>query len=112
MRLSLLLLGSLFLATASFAESPRLEIKEGDRVLLLGDALLEHEDAFGFLETRMVEIFHDRKFTVRNLSWSADTPLGVSRASFDPPAKGWERLQEEIADVKPTVVILGFGMAA
>jgi hypothetical protein len=46
MRLSLLLLSSLVLACAGFAETPRLDIKEGDRVLLLGDALLEHEDAF------------------------------------------------------------------
>jgi putative heme-binding domain-containing protein len=112
MRLSLLLLGSFVLACAGFAETPRLEIKEGDRVVLLGDALLEHEDAFGIIETRMVEQFRDRHFTVRNLSWSGDTPLGVSRASFDRPSKGWERLQEQIDMVKPTVAILGFGMAA
>src|SRR3954471_17798755 len=112
MRLSLLLLSSLVLGCAGFAETPRLEIKEGDRVLLLGDALLEHEDAYGILEERMVEHFRDRHFTVRNLSWSGETPLGVSRASFDRPGKGWERLQEEIDDVKPTVAILGFGMAA
>src|SRR3954470_11168695 len=112
MRLSLLLLSSLVLACAGFAETPRLEIKDGDRVLLLGDALLEHEDEFGTLETLMVEQFRDRHFTVRNLSWSGDTPLGVSRASFDRPSKGWERLQEQIDMVKPTVAILGFGMAA
>src|SRR3954464_4663720 len=112
MRLSLLLLSSLVLACTGFAESPRLEIKDGDRVLLLGDVLLEREDEYGILETRMTEQFRDRQFTVRNLSWSGDTPLGVARASFDRPSKGWERLQEQIAMVKPTVAILGFGMAA
>src|SRR4051812_5037280 len=112
MRLSLLLSLSLALACSSLAQAPRFEIKAGDRVLLLGDVLLEREDTYGVLETRLTEHFRDRPFTVRNLSWSGDTPLGVSRASFDPPAKGWERLQEEIDDVKPTVAILGFGMAA
>src|SRR3954447_126285 len=117
MRLSLLLLSSLVFACTGFAgkeivASPPLEIKDGDRVLLLGDALLEHEDTFGIFETRMVEEFRDRRFTVRNLSWSGDTPLGVSRASFDRPSKGWERLQEQIDMVKPTIAILGFGMAA
>ena len=81
-------------------------------MLFLGDVLLEREGTYGALETRMVEYFRDRHFTVRNLSWSGDTPLGVARASFDPPAKGWERLQEQIDMVKPTVVFLGFGMAA
>ena len=38
--------------------------------------------------------------------------LGISRASFDPPAKGFDRLKEELSFVKPTVVFLGYGMAA
>jgi len=88
------------------------EIKEGDRVLLLGDVLLERENTYGYLETRMHEQFPAQKFSVRNLSWAGDTPLGWSRASFDPPAKGFDRLKEQIALVKPTVVFLGYGMAA
>jgi len=88
------------------------EIKNGDRVLLLGDTLLEREGTYGYLETRMQEQFADRHFTVRNLGFSADTPLGWSRASFDPAAKGFDRLKEQIELVKPTVVFLGYGMAA
>ncbi len=88
------------------------EIKNGDRVLFLGDTLLEREGTYGYLETRMHAQFPDRHFTVRNLAFSADTPLGWSRASFDPAAKGFDRLKEQIALVKPTVAILGYGMAA
>src|SRR5215211_1176603 len=77
---------------AQDAAPPPFDIREGDRVLFLGDALLEREGDYGYLETRLHEQFPDRRFIVRNLSWSADTPLGVSRASFDPPSKGWERL--------------------
>ena len=73
---------------------------------------LEREGTYGYLETRMHEQFADRPFTVRNLSWAGDTPLGLSRASFDPPAAGWERLKASIATVRPTVVFLGYGMAA
>src|SRR3954469_24149687 len=72
------------------------EIKDGDRVLFLGDTLLEREGTYGYLETRMHEQFPDRRFTVRNLAFSADTPLGWSRASFDPAAKGFERLKEQL----------------
>ncbi|HEX8310385.1 MAG TPA: PVC-type heme-binding CxxCH protein [Chthoniobacteraceae bacterium] len=87
-------------------------MKEGDRVLFLGDTLLERENNYGTLETRLHEQFPDRRFTVRNLSWAGDTPRGWSRASFDGPDKGWERLKEQIAHVNPTVVFLGYGMAA
>ena len=80
------------LAFSVFARAESFEIKDGDRVLFLGDTLLEREGSYGYLETRMVEQFPDHKFTVRNLAFSADTPLGWSRASFDPPAKGFERL--------------------
>ena len=76
------------------------------------DTLLEREGTYGHLETRMHEQFPDRQFTVRNLAFSGDTPLGWSRASFDPPAKGFEQLKAQIALVKPTVVFLGYGMAA
>ena len=94
------------------ADSAPFEIQEGDRVLFLGDTLLEREGSYGYLETRMQQQFADRKFTVRNLAFSADTPLGWSRASFDPAAKGFDRLKEQLALVKPTVVFLGYGMAA
>jgi hypothetical protein len=97
---------------ASKEKAAPFEIKDGDRVLLLGDALLERENTYGYLETRMHEQFPDRTFTVRNLSWSGDTPKGWSRASFDPPEKGFDRLKEQIAIAKPTVVFLGYGMAA
>ena len=106
-----LLILLLALTTARAAEPP-FEILAGDRVLFLGDVLLEREGTYGYLETRMHEQFADRSFTVRNLSFAGDTPLGVSRASFDPPAKGWERLREQLDLVKPTVVFLGYGMAS
>ena len=110
MRTFLLTLACILAASTARAEP--FEIKDGDRVLFLGDTLLEREGTYGYLETRMVEQFADRKFTVRNLAFSADTPLGWSRASFDPAAKGFERLKEQLALVKPTVVFLGYGMAA
>jgi len=101
------------LAPSLRADDPQpFEVKEGDRVLLLGDTLLEREGSYGYFETRMQEQFADRHFIVRNLAFSADTPLGWSRASFDPAAKGFERLKEQIALVKPSVVFLGYGMAA
>ena len=91
---------------------PKLELRDGDSVLLIGDTLIEREGNYGRLEMKMRREFPGRAFTVRNLGFSADTPLGASRASFDPVARGLDSLKEQLAVVKPTVAILGYGMAA
>ena len=93
-------------------ESRKLTLEDGDRVLLIGDVLIERENNYGVLETKMRQEFPGKKFAVRNLGYSGDTPLGASRASFDPVAKGVEQLEEQLAVVKPTVAIIGYGMAA
>ncbi|MEO7517100.1 MAG: PVC-type heme-binding CxxCH protein [Verrucomicrobiota bacterium] len=102
----------LFVSTVKAAQP--FEIFDGDRVVLLGDTLIEREQEFGFLETRLYTRFSERKFIVRNLGWSADTPFGESRARFDfaQTGKGFEQIKEQIAALKPTVVFLGYGMAS
>src|SRR5580765_6312814 len=93
---------------------PTFELKEGDRVVLLGDTLIEREQLSGYLEERLTIEFPERNVIFRNLGWSADTPTGESRASFDfdKPGKGFEKLTNQVAAVQPTVVILGYGMAS
>src|SRR3984957_3126461 len=99
-------------ATTARAES--FNLRDGDRVALIGDTLIEREQESSWLETVMDASFADRHFIVRNLGWSADTPAGDSRVSFDfnQPGKGLELLTNEVAQVRPSVVILGYGMAS
>lgn len=90
------------------------ELREGDRVVLVGDTLIERETAQGFVELTLTTRFPDRNVTFRNLGWSADTPQGQSRVGFDherPPEFWFQQLTNSIAQLKPTVVILGYGMA-
>jgi hypothetical protein len=107
-----LLLTLIAVPQMSAADDAPFEIRDGDRVLLIGDTFMEREGTFGRIELLMHTQFPDRKFTVRNLGFAGDTPLGWSRASFDPPAKGWERLKEQLDLVRPTVAFLGYVMAA
>ena len=53
----------------------------------------------------------DKNLVFRNLGWSGDTVGGVSRSGFDPPEAGFEQLRQQILAVKPTVVMVGYGMA-
>ena len=90
------------------------ELRAGDRVVLVGDTLIEREQESGWLETALDTAFAERRFQVRNLGWSADTPAGQSRASFDfaDRRKGFERLTQQVAEARPSVVFLGYGMAS
>ena len=107
-----LLLACLLVGSALASAQSKLDLRDGDRVLLIGDVLMERENNFGYLEAKMRREFPGRNFAVRNLGYSGDSPLGASRASFDPVAKGVDSLKEQLAVVKPTVAILGYGMAA
>src|SRR5215211_6334987 len=116
--LSLFLLAVAILSPCvSFAAAPTkpFELREGDRVVFLGDTLMEREKDFGYIELMMTLRFPDRNVTFRNLGWSADTPVGISRVSFDWPkgeSEMFRVLMEQVRQVQPTVVVLGYGMAS
>ena len=91
-----------------------LDLRDGDRVVMVGDTFIEREREYGIIETLATTQFPDRHVTFRNLGWSADTPQGQSRVGFDhgKPASAWfQQLTNSIAQLNPTVVFLGYGMA-
>ncbi len=93
------------------AETPVFEWKDGDRVVLVGDTLIERDQKSGYLETLITAQNPEKAITFRNLGWSGDTVRGLSRARFGPPAEGWQHLVDHVNALKPTVLIVGYGMA-
>ena len=94
--------------------APPFELKDGDRVVLLGDALIEREQKHSYIETRIHSRYPDYDLVFRNLGWSGDNPEGQSRVSFawNKPKEEWlKRIVDQTMSIKPTVVILGYGMA-
>lgn len=94
------------------------DLRGGDRVVMIGDALIEQEQYFGWIEVMMTTEFPDRDITFRNLGWNADTPAGDSRnglsllqAGREPDGEGWRQLQKQIELTQPTVAVLGYAMA-
>lgn len=98
-------------ARAADPAPPPFEWKDGDRVVLVGDTLIERDQKYGYLETLITAQNPDKTITFRNLGWSGDTARGLSRARFGPPAEGWQHLIDHVNALKPTVLIVGYGMA-
>src|SRR5882762_10666064 len=110
-----IILGSLlWLPSALAQDTSPFELRDGDRVVLLGDTFIEREQAYGYIEYVLTTQFPERNVTFRNLGWSGDTPAGLSRLGFDidSPKKGLERIREQLVAFKPTVVFVGYGMAS
>ena len=114
-----LFLSKLIIFPAIAAKLSAFELKDGDRVALIGDVFIERAQEYGHLELALTTAWPKRHITFRNLGWSGDTPRGVSRAGLsllqagrEPADEGWKQLQKQIELVKPTVVFFGYGMAS
>lgn len=95
--------------TACAAEASPFELRDGDRVAIIGGTFVEREGQFGWLETALTASLNDRKILFRNMGWSGDTVWSDSRGVFDAPAVGYQRLLELVKEFKPTVVLLAYG---
>ena len=85
------------------------ELRNGDRVVLVGSTLIEREQRYGYWETALTARYPDRDITFRNLGWSGDTVFGHARAGFGSVADGFRHLKDHVLALKPTVIILGYG---
>lgn len=91
------------------AAPPPLKLKSGDRVIFLGNTMIERSQKFGRWESVFLRSFPEAKLSFRNLGWSGDTVWADSRGIFDPPAVGYQRMIKQIEELKPTLIVLGYG---
>lgn len=89
-----------------------IELRDGDRVVFLGNTLIERAQTYGYLETLLTASGPRRNVTFRNLGWSGDNVFGHSRAVFDPAAAGFRKLRKQVIAAKPTVLVVGYGSNA
>lgn len=87
-----------------------LALADGDRVVFLGNTFVERDQTHGYIETLLTARFPNKNVTFRNLGWSGDTVFGEARAAFDPVPEGFKRLREHVLALKPTLLIIGYGM--
>jgi lysophospholipase L1-like esterase len=84
-------------------------LRDGDRVVLLGNTLIEREQQSGYWESALTRRFPGRDVQFRNLGWSGDTVFGEARAGFGTAADGFKHLKEHVLALKPTVILVAYG---
>ncbi|HAK75410.1 MAG TPA: GDSL family lipase, partial [Runella sp.] len=89
--------------TAPFA------FENGDRVLFVGNSLIENDVQFGYLELALTTRWPNRNLTFRNIGWSGDNVFGDARSYVTTPPTPYELLMQQITEAKPTVVFVAYG---
>ena len=94
-----------FAARADAVESagPKLELRQGDRIILVGNTLAERMQYFGHLETLLQSRFPGLDLVVHDLGWSAD------ELTLRPRSAGFQDHGHTLQDEKPDVLIAMFG---
>ena len=88
------------------------EFQDNDRVVLLGNTVIERSQKYGHLETALTLSSGRANLKFRNLGWSGDTVYGDARSYFGPPQEGFDRLKENLTEFKPNVVLICYGAVA
>lgn len=105
----MLLTGLVVVTRPAAADETKFEFKPEDRVVLLGNTLIEREQSYGYWELALTLARPDQKLTFRNLGWSGDTVWCESRGIFDQPQAGYDRTIQLVKEQKPTVLLLAYG---
>ena len=87
------------IAFSAQAAQPKLELRKGDRICLIGNTLAERMQYFNHFETRLHSRFPEHDLVVRNLGWSAD------EISLRPRPEGFRNHGHSLYDHKADVVI-------
>ncbi|MEX2395614.1 MAG: SGNH/GDSL hydrolase family protein [Balneolales bacterium] len=88
---------------------PHFELKDGDRVVFLGNSLMEKDLKHGYLEVALTSRWPNQDITFRNLGWSGDTVFGDARSYFTNPPSAYGHLVNQLNEAQPTVVFIAYG---
>lgn len=96
-------------AQNSTAPVTSLELKNGERVVFLGNSIFENDYQYGYLELALTTRFPNRDITFRNLGWTGDNVFGDARTNFTKPPSAYELLLQHITKAQPTLVFVAYG---
>ncbi len=97
------------LPTDSTCQAQNLQLRPNDRLVVLGNTLVERDAEFGYWETYLTTCVPERNLVFRNLGWSGDTVTAQARAGFDSAAEGFQRMADQVQSLKPTLILVAYG---
>lgn len=83
-------------------------LKDGDRVVFLGNSLFENDLQYGYLELALTTRWPDRDVTYCNIGWTGDSVFGEARSYISSPSS-YDLLIEQLTKTKPTLVFIAYG---
>ena len=93
----------------STSQTSAFELRDGDRVVLLGNALIEAAQEHGYVELALTTRWPDSSITFRNIGWAGDTVYGEARGHYTNPPGPYEHLIDQVVAARPTVLFVGYG---
>ena len=102
----------LFIYAISLARAWSVDFQDNDRVVLLGNTVIERAQKYGHFETAITLSSGKANMEFRNLGWSGDSVYGHARSYFGPPQEGFDRLKENLTEFKPNVILVCYGAVA
>ncbi|MFO0824329.1 MAG: GDSL-type esterase/lipase family protein [Gemmataceae bacterium] len=78
-------------------------LKEGDRVALIGNTLLERLQEHGHFEAYLQKRFSEQRLTVRNLTWPAD------EITLRPRPENFADLEQHLTHERADIILAAFG---
>lgn len=85
------------------AAPPRLELRPGDRVVLVGNTLADRQQYFNHFETTLLALYPQLDLSMRNLGWSADT------LTLQPRPLNFGETSQHLTTYKADVILAFFG---
>lgn len=98
-----------FFSFAQISDRSPIEFKNGDRIIFLGNALMENEKEYNYLEFHLSRHWPERSITFRNLGWSGDNVFGEARSYYTSPPSPYDLLISQLTEAKPTHVLVAYG---
>jgi len=85
-------------------KAPPLELKQGDRVVFIGNTFAERLALFSHFETLVTALYPEHELSFRNMGWSADT------LSLQPRPLNFGDMDSHLEKQKADVIIACYGM--
>src|SRR3982751_2575490 len=111
LNLVLLSLVVMALTASSAADERRFFLRDGQRILFLGDSITNAGMYVEYLDAYLATRFPDQRFELINLGLPSETVSGLSEPDHPYPRPDvHERLDRALAKTRPDVVVACYGM--